>query len=177
MAGQKMRGDGWEQIEAGLGLIHLSGLASWDRQRFTLVAANRNDFESHVSGIHGEFGRLICWITFSAGTEYIVRGAFAVKGHCPLSQEPSIRPPNEDEEIKHWIKVAKGGVKRCGDPSFLESNTKEDLKFGGSLPWNKILGPGPDQDLVSTSIGLLAKKLVIATRTDIQRTCEALTSM
>ena len=33
------------------------------------------------------------------------------------------------------------------------------MKLGGDLPWSKVLASGPDQDLVSASVKLLASRM------------------
>lgn len=80
---QQVIQDGWNQIRAGLELIVWSKLAHWNAPCLTLEVADGAQFESADGWpmIHPEFGRLICWITFSAGSEYVIKGVFMVHGH------------------------------------------------------------------------------------------------
>jgi hypothetical protein len=149
--------EGWRQVKAGLALIVWSRLASWDAQTLSLTASKQTDFESgdgHKQ-IHGEFGRLICWIAFGVGAEYLTKGVCMLKGHdlsCDLN--PILRLPLSSEDIKNWIQLVK-----VNDPSVREPA----VGFGtlGTLPekMKKILKPGPNQDLVCASIKLLASTI------------------
>ena len=62
------------QRVAGVSLILTSHLLSWDmtRQRFTPTLESA--FEDHWPLLDPNFGRLICWIMFSAGAEFLGKG-------------------------------------------------------------------------------------------------------
>jgi hypothetical protein len=62
------------QREAGVSLILTSHLLSWDttRQRFTPTPEPA--FEEHWPQLDPKFGRLMCWIMFSAGAEFLGKG-------------------------------------------------------------------------------------------------------
>ena len=150
-----MLDEGWRQIRAGVALITWSRLASWDGEKCALVAANKHDFES-VSGhraVHKEFGRLICWIAFGVGGEYLVKGACLLNGR-DLNHDDAkvIRPPSSGENIEEWIRLV-----NANDPGIRNL----DVNFGtlGTLPVDKILKPGRERDLVSASIKLLANTI------------------
>lgn len=149
--------EGWRQIRAGLALIDWSKLASWDNQTLSLVAAKENDgFESAAGRVHRKYGRLICWIAFGIGGEYLVRGAFMLKGHDPVRPKKIdvFQPPEEGGEIVDWVQRV-----NAKDPSVLESAAESSMRIGSDLPWKKILTPGSDLDLVSASVKLLAGKI------------------
>jgi hypothetical protein len=145
---------GWKQIRAGLALIAWSKLSSWDAQNLRLIAEKRDDFESVHRSIHAEFGRLICWIAFGVGGEYLVRGAFMLKEYDPTNSTNIIRPPEQSENIQEWIQR----VNR-NDPSIREPGFEYKMKLGGNLPWNKILSSESDRNLVWASVKLLAGKI------------------
>jgi hypothetical protein len=81
--------NGWRQIRAGLGLIVWSRLASWNQLELTLAPADNSEFESNVGWrvVHDEFGRLLCWIAFSVGSEYIAKGTFMSRGQDSTNME------------------------------------------------------------------------------------------
>jgi len=146
--------EGWRQIEAGLALIVCSRLASWDAKNLILVASKETEFESRAGHkeVHGQFGRLICWIAFGVGTEYLAKGVCILNG-CDLSRQAKcIRPPQPGEDIENWILLVKEE-----DPSISES----EIGFGtlGKLPLEQIVKPGREQDLVLASIKLLASTI------------------
>src|SRR6266852_144688 len=149
-----MSEEGWRQIEAGMGLIVWSRLASWDAQNLRLAASEAADFESKAGHkeVHGQFGRLICWLAFGVGAEYLIKGVCLLNG-CDLSRQcRCIRPPQPGEDIESWIRLVNNN-----DQSILEY----DLSFGtlAKLPVGEILKPGRERDLVSASIKLLASTI------------------
>jgi hypothetical protein len=73
--------DGWEQIRAGLELIVWSHLALWNPDELRLIVTTSELFKSHATHVHPERSRLLCWISFSVGCEYIVKGIFALNGN------------------------------------------------------------------------------------------------
>jgi hypothetical protein len=68
--------DGQLQVIAALSVLAFSRLVRWDKVSGNVSATSHDSFESgwkeHVDPI---FGRLICWINFSAGAEFLVKGA------------------------------------------------------------------------------------------------------
>ena len=99
--------EGWRQLRAGLELIIWSKLASWDQIALRLVPANGDHFEFHASGWRerGERGRVICWITFGVGAEYLAKGVVMAKGHDLTRQEGVIRIPLPAENIDEWVQL------------------------------------------------------------------------
>lgn len=65
--------EGRLQITAGLALLETSKLVEWelDAERFDSVT--RDDFECAIKHFHPVFGRVICWIIFSAGAEFLAK--------------------------------------------------------------------------------------------------------
>ena len=72
--------EGWQQIRAGVALIQWSKLASWDGEKARFEPSSQDEFEAWAGKIHQDFGRLICWIAFSVGSEYLIKGVCLVKG-------------------------------------------------------------------------------------------------
>ncbi len=145
---------GWQQINAGLGLLVWSRLASWNPRNLTLVAAEQKSFESRVASVHPKFGRLICWIAFGVGTEYLVRGSFMLKGHDPSKSIDVIQPPEPGANVLDWIQRVK-----MREPSVRQPGVESSMKLGSDLPWTILLTDGSDLDLVSASMKLLAGKI------------------
>jgi hypothetical protein len=67
--------EGILQREAGKALILTSGLLSWDSTEQRFAATPEVAFERRSTRLHPEFGRLMCWIMFSAGAEFFGKGA------------------------------------------------------------------------------------------------------
>jgi len=59
------------QREAGVSLILTSHLLGWDTIRQRFIATPESAFEDHWTKLHPEFGRLMCWIMFSAGAAFL----------------------------------------------------------------------------------------------------------
>jgi|ERR1035438_3393323 hypothetical protein len=152
--GAQMIEEGWRQIEAGVALIVWSRLAFWDPQNLSLVASKESDFESRAGHkeVHGQFGRLICWIEFGVGAEYLAKGVCILRGCDLTGQTKCIRLPQLGEDIDNWIQLVNEN-----DQSIHES----ELSFGtlAKLPLGQILKPGQERDLVLASIKLLASTI------------------
>jgi len=83
--------DGKLQIMAAMSLLKFSRLVRWDTALAEFVAVPRDSFESDWrSVVDPVFGRLICWINFSAGAE------FMAKGTCLLC-DVEIRKPQKEK--------------------------------------------------------------------------------
>ncbi|MFZ0887149.1 MAG: hypothetical protein WA005_01735 [Candidatus Binataceae bacterium] len=146
--------NGWEQIKAGLALVTLSKLSSWDAQTLKLVPEKEDNFESACRSIHPDFGRLICWIAFGVGGEYLSRGAFMLMRKCdPTKPIYVIQPPEQGDDIEVWVQRV-----NKKDPSVRKAEFESAMKFG-DLPWKEILSSQPDRDFVSASMKLLAGKI------------------
>ncbi|WP_447962989.1 hypothetical protein [Nitrospira sp. Ecomares 2.1] len=105
MNGIDQEKEGWRQIQAGLELVQWSKLVQWDNNFLSLLAVDENVFESQKGhqAVHPTFGRLICWIAFSAGAEYLAKGACFLKGK-DLSKPVSVtRIPSINENLKTWV--------------------------------------------------------------------------
>jgi len=98
--------EGWRQIEAGLALIRWSKLVQWDDDHLAFIAASREAFESQEGHqvAHPTFGRLICWIVFSAGAEYLAKGVCFLKGEDFTKAISVIRIPSLGEDLETWVR-------------------------------------------------------------------------
>lgn len=73
--------DGWLQISAAMSLLKFSRLIQWEKSSAKFAAVQHDLFEScWRSEIDPLFGRLICWINFSAGAEFLAKGVCLIRG-------------------------------------------------------------------------------------------------
>jgi hypothetical protein len=99
------------QITAGAALIHQSKLLEWSAGRF--IATDEDTFEySARHDIHPVFGRLICWLLFSAGAEYLAKG-LCLAHDIPFA-EPAEVAKLPDIPIATWLEQTKGYPKAYG---------------------------------------------------------------
>lgn len=69
------------QVAAALSLLESSRLVEWRADEMQFSAVERKRFESAWRDeVHPVFGRLICWISFSAGAELLAKGACLANG-------------------------------------------------------------------------------------------------
>jgi hypothetical protein len=66
--------EGVDQRMAGVALILKSHLLLWHPTRQRFIATTETAFESYWPSVDKEFGRLMCWIMFSAGAEFVGKG-------------------------------------------------------------------------------------------------------
>jgi len=149
---QNMFEEGLRQIQSGVALITWSRLASWDSQSLTLIPAQESDFESHHRQVHSEFGRLLCWIAFGVGGEYLAKGACILSGHLRPGPGDHIRLPSPGEDVESWVELV-----NKNDSTIRES----ELHFTtlGKLPVGKIPKLKQEQEFVTASIKLLASTI------------------
>jgi hypothetical protein len=104
--------EGRQQIKAGVSLIQWSKLARWNGQKERFVALPEDEFESWAKEVHKDYGRLICWIAFSVGSEYFVKGVCLVlQKDLKVSTKQVFRaPPRKNlpedmasEKLQEWI--------------------------------------------------------------------------
>ncbi|HEV2987215.1 MAG TPA: hypothetical protein VG759_02150 [Candidatus Angelobacter sp.] len=150
--------DGRLQVTAAASLLENSRLVEWIPKTKLFVPVPRDIFEYSIRrDVDPVFGRLICWILFSAGAEFLVKGLCLVEG-IKICTEKEV-PEYPSNELKAWIpnyrknwkhngivKVPNFGTiagflqnKKGGDPSHLKmlcdkknaSPEEEDLLFAG----------------------------------------------
>lgn len=145
-----MRDDPWAQIRAGVALICWSRLARWDSEALAFVPATKENFESadgHAV-VHKEFGRLLCWLSFAVGAEYLAKGVCLFKGLLHFKSKKVVRPPTHGEEMQQWAeKVLQK------NPTAFETTIY--LGTLNDLPLDKVADPGPAHDLLVASFELL----------------------
>ena len=93
-----------DQISAGISLIDWSHLAFWKGGRFE--ANMRYVFEDHHPRVHERFGRLICWLQFSVGAEYLAKGFCLIHGIEIVKSKKKVLITPAQGTIDSWITAA-----------------------------------------------------------------------
>lgn len=112
------------QVAAATSLLECSRLVHWRADVTKFIPVSKDDFEAAWKEIHPVFGRLICWICFSAGAELLAKGV------C-LAREVEIRKPE-----KKPVCPAKGDNLDSWAPQFLQNSSyagTEELPNFGTL--------------------------------------------
>jgi hypothetical protein len=93
------------QITAGATLLHQSKLVEWCRKQQGFVRVPEHTFEYAArNDVHPAFGRLMCWLTFSAGAEYFAKGVCVERDiNFWSSQKPGNTCAYPDRPIGDWL--------------------------------------------------------------------------
>ena len=95
--------DGRLQVLAGGALLRRSNLVEWNGSGKRYIPVSRETFEYvHRTQIDPVFGRLICWLNFSAGAEMLAKGV------CLLRLETDFRrlnyaPEYPTNDVSSWV--------------------------------------------------------------------------
>ena len=146
------RADGWNQIRAGLALIEWSNLASWDKNTGKLSASAQPAFEAVAVKRHQQFGRVISWIVFAVGCEYVLKGVCLVRGLLQPKLKKVLRPPHPDDDLANWIHQALGN----------SDSVREEVSITGQLkqlPLDKLVSGLPERDLAMAAFELLRESI------------------
>jgi hypothetical protein len=127
MTDESLTQDAVRQIAAGIALIRGSSLLMFDAPSLQFCPANINSFETEASSVHSRFGRVMKWIWFSTGAEYLLKGALISTGDfVPLRGTEKLEIPREDE-MDAWIdKVFTSAAKS----SKTDYKTLSDMQLG-----------------------------------------------
>lgn len=93
------------QTTAGVALLNSSLLVSWDRADGRFHAKDSESFEREWKKAFGPpFGRLICWMQFSAGSEFFLKGICLANG-IEIRKDISVPAyPSKSLSLSDWIK-------------------------------------------------------------------------
>jgi hypothetical protein len=146
--------EGWRQVRAGIALIEFSRLARWDRVSLTLTPTTAEEFESQDGHgrVHPEYGRLICWIQFGLGSEYLVKGVCILTKHPVASKASAVRFPSPGQDLAAWAKLVNSKPTPDREPV-------AGFKTFANLPFDKVLLGRPEEDIHCASINLLASAI------------------
>ncbi len=154
--GDKSVDEGWRQILAGASLVAWSGLAHWDTAKLRFSHAEQEEFESGCRRLHPSYGRLIRWLTFSAGAEYLSKGVCLLSG-VEVSGGPTttIRHPQSGEDLGEWSRLVNLDDK--GAPEVKESQTRSMALWNIADQVKKLTGLSAEsQERVRASLRYLA---------------------
>lgn len=154
-----MTEDGWQQIRAGTSLVAWSRLARWDAQALCFAPARQQDFESDHAGVHATYGRLICWVAFAVGAEYLCKGVCLLQGlrvYEP-SRKKVIRPPVPGEDLECWVSLVNQG--KDGAPSVQQEDLRTRTLAQVVDQVRQIAELGGNRDRVVASMKFLASTI------------------
>lgn len=104
--------DGRLQVTAAVSLLKNSKLVNWVPPTTRFAPVPRADFESLCRDVDPVFGRLICWILFAAGAEFLAKGVCLVNG-VEIRREQEV-PVNPTAPILAWIPKFREDWKSAG---------------------------------------------------------------
>jgi len=84
------------QMIASLALLKHSRLVQWERDAVEFSCVDRATFERAWQDVDPVFGRLICWINFSAGAEFLAKGVCLLHQLDMRSTEETPAYPEND---------------------------------------------------------------------------------
>mgnify|MGYP001358436437 CR=1 FL=1 len=130
--------DGRLQIVAGTRLLEFSGLVQWDSVNSRFICIAKHEFEqSWQSNLDPDFGRLISWIMFSAGAEFLAKGVCLVNG-IEFRKEQQV-PDYPSGSIQGWASKVQDDWHACGTIETTNFGMLGDLTAKESK--KKISGP------------------------------------
>lgn len=127
--------DGRLQVTAALSLLERSGLVEWIPENARFKPVDRNAFEFYCQkSIDPVFGRLICWISFAAGAEFLAKGMCLVHA-VEIRSEQDVPTYPTIEAIHQWASNFRsnwkqGGTVRTTHFGTLGGLTHDDRKTG-----------------------------------------------
>jgi hypothetical protein len=157
--------DGKLQIMAAVALLEHSKLVRWDPEANKFIAMIMEEFErSWRRDVDPIYGRLICWITFSAGAEFLAKGTCLVNGVEIRSViEVPAYPTGDIEDwapkfLKAWNCNGMVMVTRFGT---LGDLTQDNKKVPAALSrlCSTVNATAPEKDLIFAAYDLLRKSI------------------
>lgn len=120
--------DAVRQMAAGIVLIKMSSLLVFDENTGQFSPAEMDSFERAASQVHPKFGRVMKWIWFSAGAEYLLKGALISTGDfVPSTGKPKLDFPGQKNAIDAWIDRAFTTAERSEKKDY---KTMSDMQEG-----------------------------------------------
>jgi hypothetical protein len=102
MVDKSLAEDAVRQMAAGIALIQGSSLLFLNAPSRKFGLVDMTSFEQAAADVHPRFGRVMKWIWFSTGAEYLLKGALISTGDLvPLSGPEKLDFPSENE-IASW---------------------------------------------------------------------------
>ena len=105
--------DGRLQVTAAVNLLETSRLVEWNAGTTQFQPIDRDLFEvAWRLDVHPVFGRLICWIIFTAGAEFLAKGVCLLNGVD--IRKPQEVPLHPQTGIHKWVPVLLQNWKSAG---------------------------------------------------------------
>ena len=90
------------QVTAGVHLLEFSRLVRWNSHSGRFSPITREAFEAANKDVDSVFGRLICWINFSAGAEFLAQGVCLI---CKVDvRTDKLVPAYPSTDLNVWVK-------------------------------------------------------------------------
>lgn len=148
------------QVSVGASFLQWSHLALFDQEKSRFKANSASEFAGWWSTeVDPTFGRLMCWIAFSVGAEYLGKGVCLLNGLNvkDKKEKPILAYPSSDEPIDGWAKkVFTGQGPKIVRPTYLTMDRLAHLF--DSLAKNLKLGD-KDRFLLVAGYKLLASSI------------------
>jgi hypothetical protein len=80
MAPRPLQDDGILQLAAGISLLRMSNLVLWTDELLRFELRSEDAFEHAARDVDLLFGRLVKWMQFSAGFEFVLKGVLLLAG-------------------------------------------------------------------------------------------------
>ena len=121
-----MTTDGRLQVTAAASLLDASRLVEWDSilREFTPVSREIFEYTWHHD-VDPNFGRLICWIMFSSGAEFLAKGVCLLRG-VDIRREQEV-PVHPRTDLAEWARSFVKGWKACGTAKATDFGTLRHL--------------------------------------------------
>lgn len=154
--------DGRLQVTAALSLLEFSRLVRWDSDAAEFVPVARDIFEaSWLEEIDPVFGRLICWVNFSAGAEFLAKGV------CLLNDVEIRRtqhvPMHPSGNLTNWVAQFRQNWKAPGTLPATNFGTLGQLYSGADAALkrlcDKVNARDDQRELILAAYELLARTI------------------
>jgi hypothetical protein len=137
--------DGQLQVTAALALLNRSHLIEWSASEMRFAPVSRKTFEDFWrQEIHPVFGRLMCWMLFSAGAELLAKGACLCAGID--FRRARLVPAYPHDLASHELEAWSGNF--LSDWRTLETVPSRDYRTLGDLIYDR---PAPLEQLCAAT--------------------------
>ncbi len=134
--------DGRLQLTAALALLESSRLVLWATDALTFRPVERDKFKAGWrKDVHPIFGRLICWIAFSAGAELLAKGVCLSRG-IDL-RNPRDVPIYPQGDLDAWAHAFLRNQKAGGTVTVSDFGTLGELISGKPSKDGRAARPSP----------------------------------
>lgn len=149
--------DGRLQVIAAASLLDFSRLVRWDPEADEFAPVSRDMFESSWrSDIDPVFGRLICWICFSTGAEFLAKGVCLLHGLEIRSSQPVPLHPGGDTELHIWAKQFLQNSAAAGTVPSTNFGTLKNVSSALTRLCRKVGATEEQRDMLCAAYKLLA---------------------